>query len=98
MAEELNSCDKNRLQHIVQVASKITGVKLPDQSHILRRRATSKARGILQCPLHTLNGEFELLSSGQRFRAPKARSNRLNNSFISQVSKLLNAHDHPVDD
>ncbi len=40
--------DRKRLQHIVKVASKITGVKLPDLSHIFSKRATVKARNILQ--------------------------------------------------
>lgn len=49
-----------------------------------------------QCPLHPLNGEFKLLPSERRLRQSKA--NRMNNSVITQVTKVLNSCDDSADD
>lgn len=87
----LSTGNKNMLQHIVKVASKIIGVKLPDLSHTFLKRAISKARIILQSPLHHLYGGFELLPSGLRFRLTKART-------ISQATRLLNISENSVHD
>lgn len=47
-----------------------------------------------QCPLNPLNGEFKLLPSERR----RSKANRMNNSVITQVTKVLNSCDDSADD
>lgn len=83
-----------KLHHIVKAARKmITRIKLSDLSNIFKGRAISKARAIYNWSFHPPCGEFELLTSGRRFRAHTVKSSRHKNYFISHVIILLISQD-----
>lgn len=82
--------NKNRLQGIVRVCSKIAGISLNDLTALYQLRTLSKVRSILGDQSHPLAGEFLLLPSGRRYILPKCRTNRLKHSFFPAAIALLN--------
>ena len=84
--------NKNRLQHIVKVCSKIAHTTLNELHSLYKIRALKKARSILANPSHPLITEFELLPSGRRFSLPKCKTNRHKNSFVPAAIGFLNNH------
>lgn len=58
--------ERKRFDHIVQVASKVTGIKLPNLEQIFRKRPVSKVQDIAQCPQQPLYYKHELLPSSRR--------------------------------
>lgn len=89
MNDHLNTCVRGGWNTLLKLPVKITGVRPPDVLTIYHRRVNSKAQDILQCSDHLLHAEFEVLPSGRKFRLPKAKSNRLKNSFITQAITQL---------
>jgi len=85
-------CVKNRsvLDRVVNVCSKIVGVRQEGLSVLYERRVVRKARCILNDNSHVLARHFELLPSGRRFRLPKFRTQRTKQSFIPKSISLLN--------
>lgn len=71
-----------KLQYIIKVAGKITGVKSNQRVDIFDKRAVGKARAVVEFALHLLYRELEFLLSGRRFRLLKGKSNGLRNSFL----------------
>ncbi len=69
--------NKNRLQGIVRVCSKIAGINLNDLTDVYKLRTLSKARSVLTDQSHPLVDEFVLLPSRRRYILPRCRTNRL---------------------
>ena len=82
--------DKNILNGVVNICSKIIGAQQRDLSSLWRRRVVQKAEDILRQPDHVLYDEFVLLPLGKRFLVPEGHTNRYRNSFIPSAIKILN--------
>lgn len=83
--------DKNRLNSIVRICSKIIGAQLTDLSTLWKKRVLQKARQVMSCPDHVLSQEFCLMPSGRRYLAPPRKTNRYARSFIPSAITFLNA-------
>ena len=86
----INLKNRNRLQGIVRVCSKIVGAPLKDISLLYKTRALNKARLVLTDPSHPLAPEFKLLPSRRRFHVPRCRTNRFKNTWVPVAIGLLN--------
>ena len=82
--------DRNSLNNIVKVCSKITGMKQRDLGSFCDKQTVSKAARILSIPEHVLVREFSLLPSGRRYSAIEAKTNRYSRSFVPTAIRLLN--------
>ena len=78
----LNVKNKNVLNKVVNVCSKIVGVKQNGLNVLYERRVVRKANVIVNDRMHGLSQYYELLPSGRRYRVPKCRVLRTKNSFI----------------
>lgn len=87
----INLKNRNRLQGIVRVCSKIVGTPLTDISLLHRTRALNKAKLVLSDSTHPLASEFSLLPSRRRFHVPRCRTNRFKNSWVPVAIGLLNS-------
>lgn len=81
---------KHSLRKIITTASKIQGVCLNSLQDIYNSRLVDKAKILLSYPKHPLFNAFELLPSGRRYRHPALTKNRTKQSFVPQVTGLLN--------
>ena len=77
------------LSDVVNVCSKVVGVKQVGMQELYERRALKKARQILNDESHVLAQCYILLPSGRRFRNFKVKI-RAQKSFIPCSIKLLN--------
>ena len=73
---------KNALDRVVNVCSKIVGVRQNGLSELFEKRVKRKGRKIVCDKKHMLSPEFELLPSGRRFRMPKLRTARALKTFV----------------
>jgi len=87
----LSTINKHKLVRLVNVASKVVGVQLPQLQQIYNKRVRGKANQILNYSDHPLFGEFNLLPSGRRFRLPMLRTRRARDSFIPVAIRNLNS-------
>ena len=79
------------LGKLIRICSKIVGQTLETNVQAAHtKRMLSLAGNITSDPTHILFEEYQLLPSNRRFRVPRARLNRLRNSFVPQSVKLLN--------
>ena len=83
--------NKNVLERVVKVCSKIVGVNLKSLNVLFESRALKKGRKIANDCDHILSEEFDLLPSGRRYRVPKARTLRVKNSFVPWAIALCNS-------
>ena len=67
----LNVKNKNVLERVVKVCSKIVGVNLKSLNVLFESRALKKGRKIANDCDHILSEEFDLLPSGRRYHVPK---------------------------
>ena len=81
---------KNVLQRVVNVCSKVAGVRQESMGVLYERRATEKARKIACDSGHVLAKNFYLLPSGNRYRVPKTHYKRTKDSFIPTAIIFLN--------
>ena len=82
--------EKNSLNTVVKVRSKISGIQRRNLGTIWEKQAAEKAKIIISQPDHIMLTEFLLLPSGRRYNVPKSKSNRYAKSFIPSAIKLLN--------
>lgn len=82
--------DRNSLNSIVKVCSKIIGVRQRDLCSIWEKRVVQKAKRIIDQHDHVLSSEFTLMHSGRHFIAPLRKTNRYSKSFIPSAIRLLN--------
>ena len=94
----LNVKNKNSLNRIVNVCSKICGRQQRGLDMFCRQQISRKVRCILSTPDHVFASEFDLLPSGRRYRAPSSRTNRYKFSFIPVAIRLLNERNVEKDD
>ena len=82
--------NRNRLQGITKVCSRIAGTTLNDLTMLYQRQTLKKAQSVLDDQSHPLHAEFRLLPSGRRYCVPKCRTNRMRNSLVPAAIVLLN--------
>ncbi|KAK3523642.1 hypothetical protein QTP70_005833 [Hemibagrus guttatus] len=83
--------DIRRLQRTVGTAERIIGAPLPTLQELYTSRVRKRAQKITLDPSHPGHLLFDLLPSGQRYRAATTRTARHKNSFFPQASYLLNS-------
>ena len=83
---------KNRLQAIIKVCSKIAGTQLSNLNDLYKVRSLRKAHSIMADSTHPLYSEFSLMPSGRRYRLPPCRTNRWKKSFMPVAISLVNDH------
>jgi hypothetical protein len=86
----LNVKDRNSLNSIVNVCSKIIGVRQRDLASFCDQQILRKTSRIFASADHFLKPEFTLLPSGRRFAIPACRGNRRSKSFVPCAIRLLN--------
>ncbi len=82
---------RTKLFRMIHTAWTIISVKGQASLQIIYEQATLRQANKMVCNLsHVLYTEYELLSSGRRFRVSRCRLNRFKN-FIPVSIKLLNS-------
>ena len=79
--------DRKDLARVVRTAQGIVGCLLPDLDTVYAGRVQRRARRIATDPTHPANRLFVPLPSGRRFRALRARTKRLKDSFYLRAVK-----------
>ena len=74
--------EKNSLNTIVKVRSKISGIQQRDLGTIWEKQAAEKAKIIISQPDHIMSIEFLLLPYGRHYNVPRSKSNQYAKSFI----------------
>ncbi len=87
--------DRKSLKQVTKTAENIIGLPLPSLDDIFQTRCLRRANSTLQDTTHPSHHLFTLLPSGRRFRAFRARTSRLQNSFIPQAITELNKQQGP---
>ena len=82
--------NKNSLQEIVRVSSKIIGETQRDITQVCKQQVLRNARSILANDSHALYPMFDTLPSGHSFKCLSCKTNRKKLSFIPAVISLLN--------
>ncbi len=82
--------DLSRLRRVVRTAERIIGTTLPTLQELYLSRVSKRAGKITLDPSHPAHSLFELLPSGQRYRALSTRMTRHRNSFFPQAIHLMN--------
>ncbi len=83
---------KTKLTHLIRIAMKIVGMKEHSNLQTLYEKSVLReAYEILNCTVHILNREFEMLQLGRRFIMPRCRLSRFKNAFIPSATKALNS-------
>ena len=77
--------DKENLDRIVKVATKVIGCDLPSIESLYSVRLIRKSNKITADGTHPAHHIFKLLPSGKRFRFLKCRTNRFKNSFYPRA-------------
>lgn len=89
--KNLNVKSKTKIQGIVRTAMTLTGQKdYPSIQSLFEQCVLKEAKRILSDPSHVLFSSYELLPSGRRYRIPRCKLNRFNNSFVPVSIRLLN--------
>ncbi len=81
---------RNKLQKIVNMASKILGKPQKQLSSLYDELIRSKAEKIISDSSHPLYSEFELLPSGKRYRLPMVRKSLYKKSFVPEAVNAIN--------
>ena len=82
--------NRNRVQRIVHITSKITAVPQRDLALFYEQQILRKACSILTKKDHILNQEFTTLPSGHHLRCPICMTKWFKNSFMPVAVHLLN--------
>lgn len=86
----LSVTNKNKLNKITHIASKIIHSPTPNISELNDRAIARLARTIITDPEHPLNFHFTLLPSGRRYRTLTWRRARFKKSFVPSAISILN--------
>lgn len=81
--------DRNCLNNIVKVCSKIIGIQMCDLNSLWEKRVLEKVNSLMK-QHHILGDEFVLMPSGRRYLEPPRKTNRYGRSFIPSAIRLLN--------
>jgi len=82
--------DKDKLEGIVNSASKIVCCQLPSLDGIYQKRTKKRVKGIAEDSSHPSYHIFDLLPPGRRYRTIKTRTNRFQKSFFPSTIIILN--------
>ena len=82
--------DRNSLTAIVNVCSKIIGVRQRDLGTFCDQQIYKKAVCILGIKDHVLASDFSLMQSGKRYAMPVSKTNRHLKSFVPAAIQLIN--------
>ena len=83
--------DKNKLQRVVNISSKITGLKQTSVTALYEKQILRKANKIINDSTHILYNEYVLLPSSRRFRTITSKTNRKRDAFMPISIRLLNS-------
>ena len=86
----LNIKQRNNVNRIVTLCSKIIGVSLRDVSTFCQKQIIRKAHSIISNPNHALSSSFNHLPSRRRFSVLVCRTNRRKFSFVPTAVRLMN--------
>ena len=89
---QISTTDRNKIVKISSTAEKIHGKKNPTLSGLVQKATVRKAQAVAENPDHPLNCEFEILSSGRRYRTMKCKKAKFSRSFVPNAIKALNDH------
>ena len=83
---------RRRLSRVVKNAGLIIECELPslEEMYLCLRRSVARSKRIIADQSHPAYGLFQLLPSGRRYRALRARTSRLSSSFFVQAVGVLN--------
>ena len=82
--------DKNNMQQIVNISSKVTGTKQSTLTVLYEKQVLRKDARILAKSTHILHQEYVIVPSCRRFRTVTCKTNRKRLSFIPMSVPLLN--------
>jgi len=82
--------DNKKISRVRRWAGRITKSKPATRFEIYKARSLSLARKIMADRTHPLSTEFNMLPSGRRLRQPPSKTCRFRNSFIPNVTPMLN--------
>ncbi len=82
--------DLRRRQRVGRTAERLIGTTLPPLQELYSSRVSKRAGKITLDPSHPAHSLFELLPSGQCYRALSTRTTRHRNSFFPQAIHLMN--------
>lgn len=85
MIFQLHCENRKDLARVVKTAQRIVGTELPNLDTVYASHLHKKASNISKDPTHPGHSLFVPLPSGKRYRAIKARTNRLKNSFFPRA-------------
>ena len=81
--------DKNNVQRIVNISSKVTGTKQTTLTVLYEKQVLRKAARTLADNTHILHEEYILLPSSTRFRTVTCKTNRKRLSLIHMYLRRL---------
>ena len=83
---------KNRLNTIVNIATKLINLKQKSLNDLYQQAISKKkSRSIINDPTHPLHSCFEIMPSGKRYRTPAFKRQPYNKSFIPSAVRFLNS-------
>ena len=83
---------KNRLNKIVNIATKFINLKQKSLNDLYQQAISKKKRrSIINDPTHPLHSCFEIMPSGKRYRTPAFKHQLYNKSFIRSAVRFLNS-------
>ena len=88
----LSVSNKNVLERVVKVSSKVIGVRQTGLNELYEKRVKVKGEGIARDNSHVLAQYYDTLPSGKRFRTLKMRKNRYMSSFVCKPISVINRH------
>ncbi|ELT93714.1 hypothetical protein CAPTEDRAFT_110058 [Capitella teleta] len=74
--------DRNNISRVQRIADKIMNTTVQPWGVSHRQRTIMRAKKIIREPLHPLHYTFQRLPSYRRYRALKAKNNRLRQTFV----------------
>ncbi len=86
----LSMKDRNSLNGIVKVCSKIIGVLLRDPCSLQEKCVTQKVKRIISRHDHVLASKFSLMPSSRCYKMPLSKTNRHLKPLIPSAIRLLN--------
>ena len=88
---EKKSEQKNRLNKIVNIATKLINLKQNSLNDLYQQAISKKSRSIINDPSHPLHSCYEIMPSGKRYRTPAFKRQLYNKSFIPSAVRFLNS-------
>ena len=82
---------KNRLNKIVNIATKLINLKQKSLNDLYQQAISKKSRSIINDPTHPLHSCFEIMPSGKRYRTLAFKRQLYNKSFIPSAVRFLNS-------